>query len=197
MLAVETYSIGCIHHDRLAPDATYSEEDFSMKKLIYASALAFALIATPALAQDSAAEVVQNADSTYEVQRPAGWESADGNDRAEFNFVHTDTSAQIEVIKTQLLTPDVAEVFFDTFHDTLTNASFNQVSQEDGVTLGDHEGTRTVYSFEHSGTELNVHIFQFTTENNAWLVVGYMGAADSEALGPDFEAVVTSLSAAE
>lgn len=169
-----------------------------MKKLIYAVALAFALTSVPALAQDGAAEsVVQNADSTYEVQRPEGWESAEGNDRAEFNFVHTETSAQIEVIRTQLLTPDVAEVFFDTFHDTLTNAGFEQAAQEEGVTLGDHEGTRTVYSFEHSGTELNVHIFQFIAENNAWLVVGYMGAADAEALGADFDQVGSSLSAAE
>lgn len=127
------------------------------------------------------------------VTRPSEWEDVAGNDRGTFTFREPETKAQIEVISTALLTPDVKDVFFDTFHDGLNAAGFTQEGTSE-ETYGDHSGDLTEYSFEHSGAKLQVSVFQFMLGNNAWLVVSYAGEDVEESVRKSFEEVIASLS---
>lgn len=126
------------------------------------------------------------------VTRPANWEDASGNDRGAFTFQEPETKSQIEVISTALLTPDVRDVFFNTFHEGLSSAGFTQNSMAE-ETIGDREGELSTYSFEHSGAKLIVSVFQFMIGNNAWLVVSYAGEDSAERVDESFKEVVASL----
>lgn len=126
------------------------------------------------------------------VTRPDKWENATGNDRGTFTFHEPETKSQIEVISTALLTPDVKDVFFSTFHEGLTSAGFTQESASE-ETFGERTGDLTEYSFEHSGAKLSVSVFQFMMGNNAWLVVSYAGEDAADTVRKSFEEVVSSL----
>lgn len=127
--------------------------------------------------------------------RPANWEDAVGNDRGTFTFREPETNAQIEVISTSLLTADVKDVFFNTFHDGLKAAGFVQKSQDE-KTFGTHAGQLTEYSFDHSGAALVVSVFEFMIGNNAWLVVAYSGDDSADRIRGPFEEVAGSLAIA-
>ncbi len=148
--------------------------------------------ATPALAQDDA-KPIQNEEFGVTIQPPAKWEVAQGNDKAVANFKHRGSQSQIEVVGTKLMTPDVADVFFKTFHKTLKESNFEQKTQEE-ATIGDYKGMQTSYKFTHSGVDLEVVIFEFTRENTAWLVVGYMQESDRDKYMEDFTSVVETMS---
>lgn len=153
--------------------------------------LMFALtLATPALAQD--ASPIENEEFGVTITPPAKWEVAQGNDKAVANFKHRDSQSQIEVVGTKLMTPDVADVFYKTFHKTLKESNFEQKSQGE-ATIGETKGTQTSYKFAHSGVNLEIVIFEFTKDNTAWLVVGYMQETDKEKYLKDFESVVTTM----
>lgn len=155
---------------------------------ILAAALLTLLLALPALAQ----EVVRNDSLNASVTQPAGWSAVDGSDRTTFNFRHPDSQSQIEVIGTQLITADVAEVFFNTFHETVRGAEFLNPRQEER-TYGRRTGTQTTYQFTHSGVELRILVFQFVENDVAWLVVGYLPVDSVEEQTPVFGEVVASL----
>ncbi|MFT5993144.1 MAG: hypothetical protein ACI82G_002145, partial [Bradymonadia bacterium] len=140
-----------------------------MKKFI--GVLFALLLALPTTA--SAQEVVSDDALGVSATVPAGWARTEGNDRAVFSFSESETNSQIEVIGAELLTPDVADVFFDTFHETLASAEFLQRGREDR-TIGDVSGTETTYSFTHSSVTLKLAVFQFVRESNAYLVVAYV-----------------------
>ena len=160
-----------------------------MKTLrLFAALLLTAALAAPAFAQTP----VTNAQFSAAVERPAGWVDAPGNDRAAFNFRHEESSSQIEVIATQLLTAEVAEIFFDTFHESLRSANFAQLAQAD-ASVGERDGLQTTYGFEHAGISLNVTIFQFVIGNTAWVVVSYAQQDLADSFRNDFESVVSSL----
>lgn len=152
--------------------------------------LAVLLVAAPALAQD--AKPVENEEFGVTITPPAKWEVAQGNDKAVANFKHRGSQSQIEVVGTKLMTPDVADVFFKTFHKTLKESNFEQVSQEQ-ATIGGHEGTKTTYTFTHSGVTLNVPVFQFTRDNAAWLVVGYIQDTEKDKYTADFQSVIENM----
>ena len=121
-------------------------------------ALCLALVGTgSALAQEAAS--VENAQFGVTVTRPASWESVEGNDRAAFNFKQYQSHSQIEVIATQLMTQDVADVFFNTFHETLQSSDFSRIGTEEGKSYGGHTGKESIYTFTHSGVTLKVAIF--------------------------------------
>ena len=99
---------------------------------------------------------------------------------------------QIEVIGTRLMTTDVADVFFETFHETLQNSEFGQIGRED-KTIGAFSGTETLYEFTHSGVTLKVAVFQFVNDTVAWITVAYIQAdAFDEQVGA-YQEVIGSL----
>lgn len=166
-----------------------------MKKLGFALAL---LLAAPALAQtpDEPAAVASNEEFGVTVGVPTGWEAMDEDDRAVFNLRHATDHSHIEVIGNELMTPDVAPVFFSHFHDTLQSSDFMQVGRED-KSYGDVSGSETVYRFEHTGTALKVVVFQFVRDTTAWLAVGYIHEDNFDARAADFRTLVGGLTFAE
>lgn len=160
----------------------------SLSTLVLLIAVAFTSIA--------AAQTQVSSQSGATAIRPANWEDAVGNDRGTFTFREPETNSQIEVISTSLLTADVKDVFFNTFHDGLIAAQFTQTSKED-QTFGEHEGVLTSYSFDHSGASLVVAVFEFMIGNNAWLVVAYSGEDSAERIRAPFEEVAASLAIAQ
>ena len=147
--------------------------------------------ATPALAQDAKPVTIDEFKVT--ITPPEKWEVAQGNDKAVANFKHRGSQSQIEVVGTKLMTADVADVFFNTFHKTLKESGFELEDSKKDVAVGDYKGTRSNYKFQHSGVTLSVVVFEFTRENTAWLVVGYMQQADKEKYVKDFDSVVTTM----
>ncbi|MFP4598481.1 MAG: hypothetical protein ACLFVJ_09520 [Persicimonas sp.] len=152
------------------------------------------LMASTAVAQDS--QPIENEEFGVTITPPAKWEATQGNDKAVASFKHKGSQSQIEVVGTKLMTPDVADVFFNTFHKTLKESNFEQTNQED-TTIGDFEGSQTSYKFTHSGVTLEVVIFQFVRENSAWLAVGYMQDTEKDEYMDDFESVVDKMSFTE
>jgi hypothetical protein len=148
------------------------------------------LMGGTAFAQD--ATVLRNDEFSVSFTMPEGWVQAEGNERAIFNVKHDESQSQIEVIATELMSPDVADVFYDTFHETLTLSSFSQEERSE-ATYGAHTGTLTKYRFEYAGVVLRVVAFQFTQESTAYLVVGYIKADEFETHRPAFEGAVSSL----
>lgn len=148
------------------------------------------LVSTAAFAQDQ--KPVENEEFGVTVTPPAKWEVTQGNDKAVANFKHVGSQSQIEVVGTKLMTPDVADVFFKTFHKTLKESDFEETKSEE-VTIGDAKGTQTTYSFKHSGVTLEVIIFQFLRESTAWLVVGYMQDVDKEKYTADYKSVIETM----
>lgn len=151
--------------------------------------LALAL-ATPAWAQDS--KSIVNEQFGVTVQPPKKWEVTQGNDKAVANFKHPASQSQIEVVGTKLMTKDVANVFFTTFHKTLKESQFEQSAQED-KTIGEFKGKQTTYKFTHSGVTLSVLVFEFVREDTAWLVVGYIQDSEEKKYATDFEEVVKTM----
>lgn len=157
---------------------------------ILSTILVTLLLAAPALAQDS--QSVKNEEFGVTITPPAKWEVTPGNDKAVASFKHKGSQSQIEVVGTKLMTPDVADVFFETFHKTLTESNFEQSEQEE-TTIGDYKGTETTYKFTHSGVTLEVMVFQFMRESTAWLAVGYMQDAEENEYAGDFKSVVQNM----
>lgn len=147
-------------------------------------------IATPAMAQD--AKPIENEEFGVTITPPAKWEVAQGNDKAVANFKQPDSQSQIEIVGTKLMTPDVADVFFKTFHKTLKESNFEQKEQAE-ATYGETKGTQTSYKFAHSGVTLEVTVFEFIKGNTAWLVVGYMQETDRDKYLADFKSVVEGM----
>jgi hypothetical protein len=140
-----------------------------------------------------AEEQVTNEEFGATITMPTGWEQVEGNERALFNFRDAATFSQIEVIRAELVTAEVASVFFDTFHETLVGSEFVESGRQE-ATYGELAGTQTLYTFEHAGVSLNVTVFQFTRDTVAWLVIGYMQQSVADQQTPVFASVVESLS---
>src|SRR5690625_531202 len=175
-------------HPRIRAFVSTVPENPSMKRfLTTAVLLAATLTATIGFAQEKV-----TSPEGVSVTRAGEWEDATCNDRGTFTFHEPETKSQIEVISTALLTPDVKDVFFSTFHEGLTAAGFTQENTSE-ETFGDRTGELTEYSFEHSGAKLVVSVFQFMMGNNAWLVVSYAGEDAADTVRKSFEEVVGSL----
>lgn len=153
--------------------------------------IALFIAATMIAATGFAQEKVTSPDGVT-VTRPDAWEDATGNDRGNFTFREPETKSQIEVISTALLTPDVKDVFFTTFHEGLVSAGFTQDSTSE-ETYGERTGALTTYSFEHSGAKLVISVFEFMIGNKAWIVVSYAGEDSAERVQGPFEEVISSL----
>lgn len=147
-------------------------------------------ISTAAFAQES--EPVTNQEFGVTVTPPKGWEVKKGDDKAVANFKHEGTQSQIQVIGTKLMNAEVADVFFSTFHKTLTESSFEQVSEE-ATTLGEREGKEIRYQFTHSGVTLDVMVFEFMEGQTAWQIIGYMQDSEREQQRPDFVSVIENI----
>jgi hypothetical protein len=149
-----------------------------------------ALLPSAALAQD---EKVNNAEYSVEVTRPAGWEQSTGNEKAVAIFTDPKTQSQIEVVPTRLMTADVSDVFFSTFHKTLAESNFTQDGDPSQVKIGEIDGKLTVYKFTHSGVTLRVHVFSFVRDTTAWLVVGYMQDTAQEQIEPLYRETIEKM----
>lgn len=147
-------------------------------------------ISTSVFAQD--AEPVTNQEFGVTVAPPKGWDVSKGDDKAVANFKHEGTQSQIQVIGTKLMNAEVADVFFSTFHKTLTESNFEQVSEE-SATLGGREGKEVRYQFTHSGVTLDVMVFEFIEGQTAWMVIGYMQDSEREQQHPDFVSVIENI----
>lgn len=156
-----------------------------MKRAILLITVVFAFVfAAPAFAQQKVTDEAFGVSTVV----PEGWTTVEGNERAVFNFKEEESQSQIEIIGTRLMTADVADVFFDTFHETLENSGFTrQEGSGEEVTIGGHTGKRSRYSFTHTGVTLTVPVFQFVQDSVAWLVVGYI----QEDLADQYEDVFT------
>lgn len=149
-----------------------------------------ALMSSVAVAQE--ATPIDNEEFGVTIVPPSKWEVTQGNDKAVANFKHRASQSQIEVVGTKLMAADVADVFFSTFHKTLTESNFEQVNQTE-TTIGAIKGTETTYRFTHSGVTLEVVIFQFLRDSTAWLVVGYMQDVEKDKYVDDFKSVVQNM----
>ncbi len=157
----------------------------------FVSVIAIALfVSSSAFAQDG--EPVTNEKFGVEITPPAKWEVTEGNEKAVANFKHSGSQSQIEVVGTKLMTENVSDVFFETFHKTLEESNFEQTAQEEAA-IGEFEGTKTTYEFTHSGVTLNVVVFEFLQDSTAWLTVGYMQDVEKEKYLDDFESVVENM----
>ena len=162
-----------------------------MKLVRFVSVLLMAMVvSSAAFAQDG--EPITNEKFGVEIAPPAKWEVTEGNEKAVANFKHRGSQSQIEVVGTKLMTEDVSDVFFKTFHKTLSESNFKKQSQED-ASIGDHKGTQTTYQFKHSGVTLNVVVFEFLNDSTAWLVVGYMQDVEKDKYMDDFKSVVKNM----
>lgn len=151
-----------------------------------------ALLVSPALFAQEGGKTVTDEQFGVEISPPAKWEVAQGSDKSVANFKHNGSQSQIEVVGTKLMTEDVSDVFFDTFHKTLAESDFKKIDQS-SATVGGHEGTKTTYEFKHSDVTLNVVVFEFLRDSTAWLVVGYMQDVEAEKYVSDFNAVIESM----
>lgn len=154
--------------------------------------LATAMVPTPALAQD--AGVVKSDEFGVEIPKPAGWEEAKSNEKAVAVFTDPKTQSHIEVLPTKLMSEEVAEVFFNTFHKTLTESTFKKSGEETTVELyGDKNAKETTYEFTHSGITLRIHVVSFMRKGTAWLVVGYIQSKEDGNVKAQFDAVAKKL----
>jgi hypothetical protein len=154
-----------------------------------AVALVVVLLSGGAMAQE---RVMTNTEFGVSWQRPADWTVVEGNERAIFNIKHEDSQSQIEVIATQLMSSDVSGVFYDTFHETLQQSSF-QLTASQEQEIGAHRGKLSQYRFEYAGVVLRVVVFEFTHESTAYLVVGYIKDDEFDTHYASFEDAVGSI----
>jgi hypothetical protein len=165
---------------------------------LWLAALALALSTTalsawaPTTAQ-AQEEKVSNSDYNVEIVKPTGWEQSTGNEKAVAIFTDPKTQSQIEVVPTKLMTAEVSDVFFDTFHKTLTESNFNKDGETSQVKIGEVDGKLTVYKFAHSGVNLQIHVFSFVRESTAWLVVGYMQDTVQKDIEPIYKSTIEKM----
>jgi len=148
------------------------------------------VIPSVGVAQDG--QPVKNEKFGVEIEPPAKWEVTEGNEKAVANFKHRGSQSQIEVVGTKLMTENVSDVFFETFHKTLKESNFEQLSQKEAE-IGQYSGMQTNYKFEHSGVTLEVVVFEFLRESTAWLAVGYMQDVEKDKYIGDFKEVVKNM----
>lgn len=163
-----------------------------MKLARIAMTVLFCLVATSSVAFAQDSKPVENEEFGVTITPPDKWEVTQGNDKAVANFKHRGSQSQIEVVGTKLMTPDVSDVFFKTFHKTLMESNFEEVKSEE-VEIAGTKGTQTSYKFTHSGVTLEVVIFQFLKDSTAWLVVGYMQDVDKDKYIGDFKSVIENM----
>lgn len=158
-------------------------------------ALAAAIVlslAAAAVAQPKEGVIV-NDEYGVKLKKPEpGWEESKGNEKAVAVFTHPSTQSQIEIVPTKLMTADVADVFFSTFHKTLVESNFKKDSESDKK-IGEYSGKYTTYVFTHSGVTLKVHVFGFVKDTTAWLFVGYMQAEEEDNIVKSFEWTIENL----
>ncbi len=153
-------------------------------------ALMTALSATAA-AQDE--NKITNEEHGVELQKPKGWEENSGNEKAVAVFIEPKSQSQIEIVPTRLMTADVAEVFFGTFHKTLTESTFEKIGETTDKEYGGNKAQETTYRFTHSGVTLKVYVVSFIRDTTAWLVVGYMQDKEESKIKPQFEALINGM----
>ncbi len=148
-------------------------------------------ISTVAVAQS--AEPVEDEEFGVTITPPDGWEVSHDDDKAVASFKHPGSQSQIQVIGTQLMNEEVADVFFDTFHSTLTESNFEKVAEEEN-TIGSFDGKSVNYEFTHSGVTLEVKVFEFLRGETAWLAIGYMQDEERENHESDYLEVIETIS---
>lgn len=154
-------------------------------------ALAMLTLSVPVAGFAAASETVQNERFGIELERPSEWVDSGGSDRALFTFLHEPSQSRIEVIGTELITADVAGIFYEAFHEVLRASGFESTGSEDRD-YNNNAGQLSSYSFNHAGVTLSVKVFQFERQDVAWLMVLYAEESQIEALEPVFGQLIAS-----
>ena len=150
------------------------------------------VLLTIAVSATAFAEPVEDEEFGVTITPPDAWEVQTDDDKAVANFKHPGSQSQIQIIGTQLMNEEVSDVFFDTFHKTLTESNF-EVIEESDRSYGEFEGKATDYEFTHSGVTLVVTVFEFLQDDTAWLAIGYMQDEERDEHQQDYEAVVENI----
>ena len=154
-------------------------------------AVAWLFLALPATWAAAQGTTVTHEGMAVQVNQPSGWTAAAGSERAIFNFVHEDSQSRMEVIGVELITSDVADVFFSTFHDALRDADF-RAGESEGQVYGANAGLETRYTFQYAGVSLTVRVFEFVRRDVAWIFVSYAESSFDDELMPLFRELVAS-----
>ncbi len=162
-----------------------------MRIVRFLSILLLTLSLSAVAVADEGGSVVDE-DLGVTVMTPDDWEINTEDSNAVASFQHPDTKSQIELIATELMNEEVADVFFETFHTTLEESGFVAVSEEE-ETIGGLEGALWTYEFEHSDVTLQIQVFEFLRNDVAWLVVGYADAEESDAQDETYRALIEGL----
>jgi hypothetical protein len=166
----------------------------SKARFILTLLLAMTVSAT-AWAQD--AKPITNADFGVTITPPEKWEVAQGNDKSVASFKHAASGSHIEVIGTKLLSADVHDVFYNTFHKTLKESNFEATEEKADAKVGETETKKSTYKFTHSGITLEVVIHEFTKNDVAWLVVGYIQDSEAEKFRGEVDNVIKTMKFSE
>ncbi len=162
-----------------------------MKTVRFLIILLLALsISSVAVAQS---DPVVNEEFGVTVTPPEAWEALTDDDSAVASFKHGESQSQIQVIATPLMNDEVADVFFDTFHSTLSESDFEEVSREE-TEIGGFAGTSVTYEFTHSGVTLAIKVFEFMHDDTAWLAIGYMQDDEADEYSQAYYSVIENLS---
>ena len=153
----------------------------------------FILVVACLLSSTAVADVIEDDEFGFTVTAPDAWEVDTDDDKSVASFKHPGSQSQIQVIGTQLMNAEVSDVFFDTFHTTLSEQNF-EVAEEEETTIGEIEGLFTTYEYTHNDVTLDVTVFEFLRDDTAWLAIGYMHDEQREEHQQDYESVVENLS---
>ncbi|MDX9723213.1 MAG: hypothetical protein RBU37_20850 [Myxococcota bacterium] len=126
---------------------------------------------------------------------PAGWEEfkVTGNDKSIAAFRHAESQSQIEIIATKLISADVAQVYFDTFTQSLSSYEFQEVAASTPVSFGSISGTQVEYEYNAGITKVRLVVVSFLQKDVAYLVVGYFGVPEREQYYPALKTTIEKL----
>ena len=152
-------------------------------------------LAMPAMAQDNKGgrEPFTSTRLGISGTAPSGWEIADSlrNTKTIASFTHPASKTQIEIVGTQLINKDIAQVFFNTVHDTLKGSDFQEITPPTPATIAELQGKQSEYAYEYTGMTLRIVVFSFVKNDAAYLVIGYFKSEERDAF---YESIVETIS---
>ena len=160
-----------------------------MKRLILLAAFLLTSFASAgAFAQDG--DVINTKNGLTYV-KPSGWVDA-GPSKGAVSRLHEagDKKTQIELRFTPV-TGDKAKSFFSAFHSSLSRKKLERKSNA-AKTYGALSGTLSEYVAKTSSATKSIFVFEFTTDDGAWLGVGMFDGAKRDQALVAFEALLKS-----
>lgn len=127
--------------------------------------------------------------------KPSGWVQADKK-KGAVSGLHAagDKKSQIE-FRFAKITADRAKSYFATFHTQLGKAKLKRVKEGEKKSYGKFDGMLTEYAAGKDDTSKALFVFEFTTAEGAWLVVGMFDGRARDKHLESYEALLGSLAA--